>query len=155
MTTASKFKALEDMGRIRLSENFFLREFLYSETAIAHSLVNVPDDLDTAVQAGKGLCENVLEPIQQRWGKIHIRSGYRSSEVNQIGNINKHNCASNAANHGAHIWDVRDSQEFIGATACLVIPVYLNYFEKTALFWLKTTSSEIKFEYKLAFLTKP
>ena len=124
------FNELEKVGRIQLSENFFMREFLYSEIAIANNITNLPDDLDKAIEAGTQLCELILEPMQKAWGKIHIRSGYRSSAVNDFGNKNKMNCASNSANYGAHIWDVADSNDFIGASACIVIPRFLPYFQK-------------------------
>jgi len=109
-----------------------LREFLYSEIAIAYNLVNMPDNLELAVKAGQQLCENLLEPIQAAWGKVHVRSGFRSKEVNQKGNSKNHNCASNAANFGAHIWDEQDANGYMGATACIVLPEYLDYFNKSA-----------------------
>ena len=37
-------KSLEDLGRVRLSENFFMRDFLYSEVANLYGLPNIPDD---------------------------------------------------------------------------------------------------------------
>ena len=131
MNTTALYKKLDELGRIRLSDNFFLREFLYSEIAIAYGLVNIPENLDVAVKVGSELCQHLLEPLQKAWGKVHVRSGYRAKAVNQIGNTNKHNCSSNAANYGAHIWDERDRDGFMGATACIVIPAYLSHFDKT------------------------
>ncbi len=49
-------KALEELGRVRLSENFFMRDFLYSEIANLYGLPNVPDDPDLAIEAGTALC---------------------------------------------------------------------------------------------------
>src|SRR3546814_10479956 len=46
---------LEDIGRIRLSTNFFFRDFLHSEIAAAFGIVNRPDDLGLAVEAGTRL----------------------------------------------------------------------------------------------------
>ena len=125
------FNELEKIGRIQLSEHFFMREFLYSEIAIANNISNLPDNLATAVNAGTQLCERVLEPMQKSWGRLYIRSGYRSSAVNEFGNKNRMNCASNAGNYGAHIWDVADSDGFIGASACVVIPRFLPYLQQT------------------------
>jgi hypothetical protein len=116
------FSTLERIGRIRLSENFFLRDFLYSETAIAKSIANVPDDLDLALTAGIQLCEQLLEPISRRFGRIHIRSAYRSAEVNGSGNAQRWNCSSNEANYADHMWDRRDRHGNMGATACIVGP---------------------------------
>ncbi len=87
---------LDAFGRSRLSETFYMREFLHSEIAQIFGLLNAPNRPDAAIQAGVGLCEQVLEPIQSYWGKIHIRSGYRSPEVNQLGNQRKLNCANNS-----------------------------------------------------------
>ena len=39
-------KALEELGRVRLSRSFYLREFLYSEISNFHGIPNLPDDPD-------------------------------------------------------------------------------------------------------------
>ncbi|WP_182440157.1 peptidase M15 [Colwellia sp. RSH04] len=122
---------LDELVRTRLSKHFFLRDFLFSETASVHGINNIPVDIELTVAAGTQLCEQVLEPIQDTWGRIHIRSAFRSCEVNQLGNELGANCASNEKNYAGHIWDRRDDKGFMGATACIVIPCYLDYFEKT------------------------
>lgn len=121
---------LEEIGRVRLSSNFFLRDFLHSEIAQAYGLQNVPDDLDLAVAAGSKLCKELLEPLQARFGRIGIRSAYRSCEVNKIGNQNGHNCATNERNYAGHIWDRRDELGRMGATACTVVPALIDYAAK-------------------------
>jgi hypothetical protein len=108
-----------------------MRDFLFSETAATLGLSNLPRDKDLAIKAGKGLCENVLEPLQDAWGRIHLRSSYRSEEVNQAGNELGANCATNEKNYAGHIWDVRDAENTYGATACVVVPAYLDYYEST------------------------
>ena len=35
-----QLKALEDFGRVRLSKNFFMRDFLYSEVSAIHGIPN-------------------------------------------------------------------------------------------------------------------
>jgi hypothetical protein len=127
----SRITSLDTFARVRLSKSFFMRDFLFSETAAALGLSNLPKDKDLAVKAGKGLCENVLEPLQDAWGRIHIRSAYRSEEVNQAGNELGANCATNEKNYAGHIWDVRNAEGSYGATACVVVPAYLDYFEST------------------------
>ncbi|MBC3766386.1 peptidase M15 [Neptunicella marina] len=127
----SKITTLDNLARRRLSKHFFLRDFLFSETAAVHGINNIPDDIELAVEAGTQLCEKVLEPIQDAWGRLHIRSAFRSCEVNQLGNELGANCASNEKNYAGHIWDRRDEHGNMGATACIVIPAYLDYFEKT------------------------
>lgn len=124
-------KALETLGRVRLSESFFLRDFLHSEIAVIHGFQNIPDDPDLAIAAGTALCEMLLEPLQTRFGKISIRSAYRSSQVNHFGNINKLNCGRNETNHAGHIWDRRDAEGRMGATACIVVNRFVPHYERT------------------------
>lgn len=121
---------LTDFGRVRLSKSFFMRDMLHSEIAEVHGLLNAPDDPELAITAGTRLCEELLEPLQDRWGRIAIRSAYRCQAVNQLGcemqasGKKDYNCASNAANAAQHIWDLRDQAGCIGATACVVVPAF-------------------------------
>lgn len=131
MKKPASVKALEDFGRTRLSESFFMRDFLYSEIAAIHGIPNIPDDPDGAIAAGTALCENLLEPLQVRFGRISIRSSFRSAAVNQFGNENKLNCSRNEANYAGHIWDRRDAQGRMGATACIVVNRFVPYYERT------------------------
>jgi len=124
-------KKLEDLGRTRLSPNFFLRDFLHSEIAEVEGIANVPVDPELAVEAGKNLCLQVLEPIQAQLGKVSVRSAYRSPDVNRIGNQKKYNCASNEYNYGRHIWDVRDEAGNFGATACIVVNSFVDFYDQT------------------------
>jgi hypothetical protein len=134
MRSPQTVKALEEFGRVRLSKNFFMRDFLYSEISQIEGIANIPDDPDLAIAAGKNLCEQVLEPIQDALGRISIRSAFRSSAVNSKGaeNNNQYNCAKNESNYAGHIWDVRDTNGYMGATACIVVNSFIDYYEKTA-----------------------
>lgn len=133
MKTISSYDQLDKLGRVRLSKNFYMRDFLYSEIAAWHSgisadgaplqLRNVPDHPDIAIEAGKQLCSHLLEPLQDTFGRITIRSGYRSPVVNAFGNANGLNCGSNQSNYGAHIWDYPDvDRNELGAMACIIVP---------------------------------
>jgi len=126
-------KALEEFGRIRLSDSFFMRDFLYSEISQIERIPNIPEYPEVAIEAGRGLCQNVLEPIQQALGRISIRSGYRSPRVNAKGseNKNQYNCSRNESNYAHHIWDYRDQNGDIGATACIVVNSFVDYYETT------------------------
>lgn len=130
MRKPASVSALTELGRVRLSKSFFMREMLYSEVAAVHGLNNIPDDPDLAVTVGRKLCEELLEPLQDRWGRIAIRSAYRSSEVNRFCNEMQrqkksgYTCASNEANYARHIWDRRDGEGYTGATACVVVPSF-------------------------------
>ncbi|CTQ45314.1 MULTISPECIES: hypothetical protein [Roseibium] len=122
MKQPGSMKALEELGRKRLSENFYMRDFLYSEISNFFGIPNLPHYPDVAVEAGTQLCDKLLEPLRSAFGHIAIRSAYRSPEVNAFGNENGHNCASNEANYADHIWDYRDAERRLGATACVVVP---------------------------------
>lgn len=124
-------RALEAFGRVRLSENFFMRDFLYSEIAVINRFQNIPDDPDLAIAAGKRLCEELLEPLQETFGRLSVRSSYRSPDVNHFGNINKLNCGSNDSNFAGHIWDRRDAKGRMGATACVIVNRFIPYYERT------------------------
>jgi hypothetical protein len=131
MKSPKSVDTLENFGRVQLSKSFFMRDFLYSEIAQIEKLINVPEDPDLAIAAGTALCKNVLEPIQDALGRIAIRSAFRSCDVNQKGNETDQSCARNEANYSKHIWDRRDSNGFMGATACIVVTSFLPYYEKT------------------------
>jgi hypothetical protein len=121
MRKPGSMRGLEELGRVRLSSTFFMRDFLYSEIANFYGIPNVPDDPDLAIAAGRRLCAELLEPIQQTFGRIAIRSAYRSAEVTEYGN-KRHHGASVERNAGYHLWDARDAKGRTGAAACIVIP---------------------------------
>jgi hypothetical protein len=118
-------RALEELGRVRLSPSFFMRDFLHSEIASFYGVPNIPDDPDLAIAAGSKLCSELLEPLRARFGRISIRSAYRAAEVNRLGNARGLNCASNEANFAHHIWDRRDKEGRMGATACIVVHAFV------------------------------
>ena len=129
--------ALTELGRVRLSKTFFMRDMLHSEIAQVHGLLNAPDNPELAIAAGTRLCEDLLEPLQDRWGPVRIRSAYRSAEVNGLGNKLQregkagYTCASNEANAAGHIWDLRDKDGCMGATACVVVPSFWDAHQET------------------------
>lgn len=128
-------QTLTEFGRVRLSKTFFMRDFLHSEIASIHGFTNVPDDPELAVAAGTKLCEDVLEPLQDAFGRIAVRSAYRSVEVNGFGSQAMaerkagYNCAANESNNAGHIWDRRDGDGLMGATACVVVPRFWDRFQ--------------------------
>jgi hypothetical protein len=121
-------RALEELGRVRLSPSFCMRDFLHSEIAEIAGIPNVPDDPALAVAAGRMLCEQLLEPLNATFGRVSVRSAYRSPEVNEYGNRRGLNCAANERNHAGHIWDRRDADGCMGATACVVIPWFADRY---------------------------
>ena len=129
--TIRSMQALEDFGRTRLSPNFYMRDFLYSEISAFFGVPNIPEDPDTALLAARGLCETLLEPLSEAFGKISIRSGYRSPTLNAFGNDRKLNCGSNAYNRAQHIYDHRDEAGRLGATATIVVNRFADLYEET------------------------
>jgi hypothetical protein len=128
MPTPGAVRKLETLSRRRLSANFFLRDFLSSETAQIYGISNVPDDPALAIEAGSRLCEELLEPLQATFGRLAIRSAYRSPEMNALCNRLKLGCARNEYNFARHIWDRRDARGFIGASASIIIPWVANRY---------------------------
>ena len=125
-------------GRFRAGasiHSFYMRDFLYSEIGNIHGIPNIPDDPDLAIEAGTQLCTELLEPLQNMFGRLAIRSAYRSPSLNEFGNKNKLNCASNESNYAAHIWGKRDANGCIGAIACIVIPWFADRYERGELEW--------------------
>lgn len=132
MKKPASVRGLEQLGRARLSRAFYLRDFLHSEIAMIHGIPNIPDDPDLAIAAGRQLCEQLLEPLADKFGRVSIRSGFRSAALNDFGNRHKLNCAANEKDYAGHIWDRRDTDGHMGATACIVIPWFADRFEAGA-----------------------
>jgi hypothetical protein len=131
MKPPKSMRGLEELGRVRLSESFFFRDFLYSEIAAFYGIQNLPDDPVLAIEAGSALCENLLEPLQMVFGRIAVRSGFRSRRVTEFGN--KHGFGAGAKGNAAyHVWDIPDPAGRIGAGACIVIPSFASSYRDGA-----------------------
>jgi len=122
--------ALEKLGMARLSRSFFMRDFLYSETSNHHGIQNIPDNPDLAIEVGQKLCEELLEPLNATFGRVAVRSSFRSCELNKFCNEHGYNCAKNEANYAGHIWDRLDAQGHKGATACIALPWFTDRYER-------------------------
>ena len=132
MRKPKSVRSLEELGRVRLSKSFYMRDFLHSEIADFHRIPNIPDDPDLAVAAGRALCAELLEPLNATFGRLAVRSAYRSSKVNAFGSRHRLSCASNKVNYAAHIWDRRDAEGCMGATACVVVPWFADRYAEGA-----------------------
>ncbi|MEL6886926.1 MAG: hypothetical protein AAFY39_02620 [Pseudomonadota bacterium] len=117
--------SLETLGRVRLSKHFYMRDFLYSEIGNFHQIQNLPRNPDLAIANGRMLCTELLDPLEETFGRLAIRSGYRSPELNQFGNENKLNCARNDNPLECHIWDWADGDDAIAGTS-LAIPWFAD-----------------------------
>lgn len=122
MRAPATVRSAEALGRVRLSQTFFMRDFLYSEIAAINGMANLPDDPDLAIAAGRMLCTQLLEPLQATFGRLAIRSAYRSPEVNAFGCAHRLSCASNEKNRARHTWDRRSRDGGMGAVTSVVVP---------------------------------
>jgi len=132
MRRPRSYTALEDLGRVRLSRHFAMRNFLYSEIAAFFGRQNAPDDPETAIAAGRGLAEHCLEPLVETFGPIDIRSGLRSVDLNRFGSteVRPQKCAANPKNYAGHIWDRRDAAGRIGACVSVVVPWFAAQYNQ-------------------------
>ena len=83
---------------MNLSANFTLKELTKSDTATRLGLDNPPDD--EALENLKTLCEMVLQPVREHFGKsVTVNSGYRSPESNAAvgGSKTSDHCKGQAA----------------------------------------------------------
>lgn len=132
MRSPQSVEALDNLGRARLSPSFFMRDFLYSEISNFRGTPNVPENPDLAIENGKSLCVELLEPLQATFGRVAIRSAYRSPTINALGNEKGDNCGSNESNYAGHIWDRLDGDKKRGAMACVVLPWFADRYEAGA-----------------------
>jgi hypothetical protein len=117
--------SLETLGRVRLSKHFYMRDFLMSEISAFHGVPNIPDTPDLAIRHGSHLCQELLDPLEETFGRIAVRSGYRSATLNTYGNENRLNCARSDNPIECHIWDWPDRPI---AGASIVIPWFTDQF---------------------------
>ncbi len=64
---------------MNLSRNFTLQELIKSDTAIRLNIDNNPNS--DQIEKLKALCENVLQPVRDQFGRVKITSGFRSPEL--------------------------------------------------------------------------
>lgn len=120
-------RGLEELGRVRLSKYFYFRDFLHSEIGSFHGIPNLPDTPDLAIECGRAFCETLLDPLEETFGRIAVRSGYRSAALNRFGNEHGLNCASNDFPRECHIWDRGTGADRI-AGASVVIPWFADRY---------------------------
>ncbi|MFH2140168.1 MAG: hypothetical protein ABII63_05175 [Pseudomonadota bacterium] len=68
---------LEELSLVRLSPNFIMRDLMYSTEVSAMGLSNYPEHPEMVIRAGKLLCEKVLEPVLEKFGRFAITFGYQ------------------------------------------------------------------------------
>ena len=61
---------------MQLSRNFSLQELIKSDTAIRKGIDNNPNA--DQIEKLKALCENILQPVRDHFGRVKVTSGFRS-----------------------------------------------------------------------------
>ena len=64
---------------MNLSRNFTLSELTKSDTAIRKGINNNPNA--EQIEKLKALCENILQPVRDHFGRVKVTSGFRSAEL--------------------------------------------------------------------------
>jgi hypothetical protein len=121
--------SLETFGRQRLSRYFFMRDFMFSEISGFHGIPNIPENPELALTNGRAFCTTLLDPLEETFGRIALRSGYRSPALNQYGNENNLNCARNDNPIECHIWDWGAGARAV-AGATIVVPWFADQYDQ-------------------------
>jgi|TARA_S200002703_G_C3606961_1_gene186421 zinc D-Ala-D-Ala carboxypeptidase len=64
---------------MELTRNFTLSELIKSDTAIRRGINNNPNA--GQIENLKLLCENILQPVRDHFGRVKVTSGFRSPEL--------------------------------------------------------------------------
>ena len=64
---------------MNLSRNFTLQELIKSDTAIRLDINNNPNS--GQIEKLKALCENILQPVRDHFGRVKVTSGFRSVDL--------------------------------------------------------------------------
>tara|TARA_R110000822_G_scaffold13544_1_gene48048 strand:+ start:1212 stop:1685 length:474 start_codon:yes stop_codon:yes gene_type:complete len=82
---------------MNLSSNFTVDELIKSQVATRKNINNNPSPQQ--IENLKLLCENILQPIRDKFGRVSVSSGFRSPELCiAIGSsINSQHCANNGS----------------------------------------------------------
>ena len=64
---------------MELTRNFTLSELIKSDTAIRKGINNNPNA--EQVEKLKALCENILQPVRDHFGRVKVTSGFRSVDL--------------------------------------------------------------------------
>ena len=64
---------------MKLSRNFSLQELIKSDTAIRLDINNNPNS--GQIEKLRLLCENILQPVRDHFGRVKVTSGFRSEAL--------------------------------------------------------------------------
>ena len=82
---------------MKLSKNFSLKELTYSQTAIRNGINNLPNEEQLVNLTA--LCQQVLQPVRDKYGVISVSSGLRAEALNTLigGSKTSDHCHGRAA----------------------------------------------------------
>lgn len=72
------------MQKIQLSKSFYLHEFTRSQIAARHDIEIKVEPESVTFENLRRLCVNVLQPLRDALGPVHVTSGYRPQAVNTL-----------------------------------------------------------------------
>ena len=98
---------------MQLSRNFTLQELIKSDTAIRMDINNNPNS--GQIEKLKALCENILQPVRDHFGRVKVTSGFRSEQLClKIGSsVNSQHAKAEAADFECMGTDNAELDEFI------------------------------------------
>ena len=75
----SRINSFINRYSMNLTRNFSLLELTKSDTAIRKGIDNNPNA--DQIEKLKALCENILQPVRDHFGRVKVTSGFRSVEL--------------------------------------------------------------------------
>ena len=117
---------------MKLTQNFSLSELTRSQTATRKGIVNQPDDEQLANLVA--LCENVLQPIRDHFGKpLRISSGLRVPELNAAigGSTTSDHCKGMAADIEVPPIDNLELARWVEGSGLAFRQLILEYYDGT------------------------
>lgn len=102
--TGVSARSLDSLSRVRLSQNFILRDFLFCASSAANGLSNCPENKAAVVRAGREICEKLLEPIVAHFGRFAITYGYQSRE-SMDADLRRRSSETHPHSSSPHHWD--------------------------------------------------
>lgn len=94
----------EALARTRLSKHYILRDFLFSIESSVLGFSNYPEHPQLVIDAGRAICEKVLEPIHAQFGRPALTFGYMSRQTIEFGMTDAER-DTNPHSSNPHNWD--------------------------------------------------
>jgi hypothetical protein len=127
---------------MRLSNNFSLSEFTRSDTAKRLGIENECSSVEQVLNLAY-LCHMVLQPLRDKFGPIHITSGYRQPELNHAvgGASNSQHMRGEAAD--IYLPSRAKGQEYMAFLKTLPAVDQLIWEEKKGTIWIHVSAKRL------------